>query len=179
MDKITSIAISGQNSTGKTTLCTVLSKRLQWNHVKIGQVFRGLAKKYNLEIEQFGSVPDDFLMEVDSEMQKRMASETSIIWDGRLSCFYARDRVDIFKIFCKADLEVRSYRASVRDKVTIDVAKGQILSREEEEKRVFTRLYNLEDPYDKQWIDLEVDTSTNTPEEIADFILTIIAQRKG
>jgi len=171
MNSITSIAISSQNNTGKTTLSSVLSERLQWKHIRIGEEFRKLANEYNLDIEKFGSIPDEKLILIDEIMKKRMSIEEKKIWDGRLSCFLARGRKDILKVFCTADLNVRIIRASIRSNIDHDTAKKQILDREIEEKKVFHRLYHLDNPYDKKWIDLILNTSTNSPSELAQIVI--------
>ena len=177
MKKIVSIAVSGPNGTGKTTICTNLSRRLQWEHVNVGQEFRRLAEEFNLLIEDFGSVPDEILLQIDELMKNRMANETNTIWDGRLSCFLSRDRPDIFKILCTADFEIRASRTSIRDIIPLEEAKELIIAREDEEKNVFRRLYKLEDPFDLRWIDLVVDTSYNTPQELAEKIIATMGFR--
>ena len=52
------------------------------------------------------------------------------------------------------------------------IAKKKILAREVEEKSVFKRLYKLDNPFDLQWIDLVVDVSNKTPEELGSDIIT-------
>jgi len=164
--------MSGANGTGKTTLCSVLSDRLQWKHVRIGHEFRRISKELKLEIKDFGSIPDELLREVDLIIDQKMASEEQVVYDGRLSCFLARNRANIFKIVCKADLEIRVKRTATRDNLTIAKARKKILDREMEEKTVFKRLYDLDNPFDHQWIDLVVDASNKTPEELGSDIIT-------
>ena len=174
MSKYVSLALSGSNSTGKTTLCEVLSNKLGWNHVTVGQEFRRLANEYNLKIEDFGSIPDKILRQVDVIMRERMTNEQKTIWDGRLSCFLARDHKEIYKVLCTASLEVRAHRSSERENISLTEAKQLILNREIEERQVFNRLYGLDNPFDEIWIDLIVDTSRNTPEELAYIVLDSI-----
>lgn len=166
--------MSGANGTGKTTLCSVLSARLRWKHVKIGEEFRRIAEEFKLDIKDFGSVPDDVLHKVDLIMEEKMAVEKQVVYDGRLSCYLARNRPNIFKILCRANLDVRVERTSIRDNMTIEEAKKQIKAREVEEKKVFKRLYELENPFDLQWIDLVVDSSDKTPEALVSEIIAAI-----
>lgn len=172
--KISAIAISGANGTGKTTLCSVLSDRLRWKHVNIGQEFRRITEGFKLDIKDFGSVPDDVLQKVDLIMEEKMDEEEHVIYDGRLSCYLARNRPNIFKILCKANLDVRVERTSTRDNITIEEAKKRIQAREVEEREVFKRLYNLENPFDLQCIDLVVDASEKNPEELVNEIFDAI-----
>jgi len=171
---ITNIAISGPNNSGKTTICNLLSQELGWEHIKIGEEFRKLTDQYNLDIEDFGSIPDEQLMHIDEMMKQRMRKDTHLIWDGRLSCFLAKERQDIFKILCTADFETRVQRASNRMKLDLYKAKIRINQREREENEVFKRLYQLDDPFMASWFDLTIDTSDCTPEQAVDEILSHI-----
>ena len=56
---ITSIAVSGQCSSGKSTLCRVLDKKLGWKHVNVGDEFKRLAVEHGFRIENFGSIPEN------------------------------------------------------------------------------------------------------------------------
>jgi cytidylate kinase len=107
-------------------------------------------------------------------MKKRMYSQKNVIWDGRLACFLAKDKKDILKVFCKSNFETRVERTSVRDNISLEKARNLILKREKEEAGVFNRLYGLENPYKKEWIDIFLDTSNQSPEALALSLLPLI-----
>ena len=168
------MAVSGSNSTGKTTLCKVLSMRLNWKHVTVGGEIRKLAEEFNFNIEEFGSLPDEILIEVDNRMRERMTTEKNTIWDSRLSCYLSKDFDKIFKVLCVANINVRTLRSSKRDKISVDDARKLIYKRESEESAVFKRLYGLSNPFNEKWMDLIIDTSYLTPEELAQKVITVL-----
>ena len=79
---ITSFAISGQCSSGKSTLSLLLAKQLGWNYVNFGEVFKRLAIKYKLLIEKFGLISDTILRSVDIKNKERIKTEYNFVWDS-------------------------------------------------------------------------------------------------
>lgn len=170
-----SLAISGQCCSGKSTLCRILSKKLNWSHVNIGNEYRKIAKSEGLEIEKFGSIPDILLRQIDDQIHQRIQTEANMIWDGRLACYLARDNVKTFKVYCAAGLDVRAERSASRDKISFEEARRKVLARDTEEANVFKRLYNILNPGSKKWVNLRLDTSYNSPEELADTVLRALS----
>ena len=84
-NKCHSLAISGECSSGKSSICKRLSQNLGWVHVNIGMEFRKLTSNEGLDIEQFGKIPNNLLRRVDRKILARMRSEINRIWDGRLA----------------------------------------------------------------------------------------------
>ncbi len=166
-----SLSVSGQCCSGKSTLCKILSKKLNWAHVNVGNEYRKIARLKGLEIEKFGSIPDILLRQIDDQIHQRIQTETNIIWDGRLACYLARDNMKIFKVYCLADLDIRAERAANRDKMPLEKAKRKVLTRDVEEANVFKRLYNISTQYNLKWVDLRLNTSSNSPEELANIII--------
>jgi cytidylate kinase len=169
--KYHSLAVSGECSSGKSTLCGILSQYLSWPHVDIGSEFRRIAKLRGLSIEAFGSIPDPLLRQIDKQIQHRMKTEVGKVWDGRLTCYLARNNTTIFKIHCLADFDVRAERLANRNKISLEEAKRKVLARDKEEADVFERLYGVSNPYSKRWENLHLDTSCNSPEELAKVVL--------
>lgn len=166
-----SLAVSGQCCSGKSTLCKILSKKLNWTHVNVGNEYRKIARLKGLEIEKFGSIPDTLLRQIDDQIRQRIRNETNTIWDGRLVCFLAHDNMKVFKVYCVADLDVRAMRSGNRDKMPFEKAKRKVLTRDVEEADVFKRLYSILNPYNSKWVNLRLDTSSNSPEELANIVI--------
>ena len=163
---ITSFAISGQCSSGKSTLSKFLARELGWNYVNVGNEFKRLAEEHRLSIENFGSIPKKVLRAIDSQNEKRIKNECNIIWDGRLTCYLARSFRNVFKVYCKASLEIRAQRTATRDYISFSEAKKRILARDQEEKEVFRRLYGISELQNMKWINLIIDTSFDSPETL-------------
>jgi len=166
-----SLAVSGQACSGKSILCRVLSEKLKWRHFNVGNEFRKLAKREGLEIDKFGSVPDSVLRKIDKEIAYRIQTEEKTIWDGRLTCYFARNNLEVFKVYCIADLNVRHERCADRDNLTTEEAKREIAARDSEEESVFERLYGVQLPYNRKWVNHTLDTSSDPPEVLADRVI--------
>lgn len=165
-----SIAVSGQACSGKSTICTLLAGLLGWEHVNIGAEFRKLAASYKLEIKYFGSIPTEQLKKVDQEIITRIHKEPQSIWDGRLACYFSRDVPSCLKVYCMLPTELRSQRLAKRENLLLADAENVITDRDTEENKVFERLYGLSNPFDPKWVNLTVDTS-DSPEELTKQIL--------
>lgn len=166
-----SLAVSGQCCSGKSTLCRVLSKKLNWTHVDVGNEFRKIAKTKGIGIEKFGSIPEKLLRQVDDQIRQRIQTEVNTIWDGRLTCYLAHENMRIFKIYCVADLDVRAERCASRDKMPFEEAKRKVLTRDIEEADVFKRLYGFSNPYNTEWVNLRLDTSYKSSKELASIVI--------
>jgi len=68
-------AISGQCSSGKSTLSKLLAKKLGWNYVNAGNEFKRLAAEQGLPIEYFGSIPEKVLRAIDIQNEERIKTE--------------------------------------------------------------------------------------------------------
>jgi cytidylate kinase len=169
-----SLAVSGQCCSGKSTLCKTLSKKLNWAHINVGNEYRKIAKLKSIEIENFGSIPNTLLRKIDDQIHQRIQTEEHKIWDGRLACYLARDNMKVFKVYCVADLDVCAERSVNRDKTPFEQAKRKVLTRDIEEADVFKRLYGISNPYNIKWVNLRLDTSFNFPEELANMVIRAI-----
>lgn len=168
---IMAIAISGQCCSGKSTLCRILAQKLNWVHVDVGKEFRAAASLKGLSIEKFGSLSDEALRRIDVETSQRIFNEPHEIWDGRLTCFLARADARIFKVYCMANANTRAKRCAERDSCTYSAAKIRVRHRDIEEANVFRRLYGFFNPYDSQWVDLLLDTSSKSADELSEILL--------
>lgn len=170
-----SIAVSGKCSSGKSTLCRILSHQLNWKHVDVGKEFRKISELRGLRIEQFGSIPDLLLRQIDDQIQRRIKTEVNVVWDGRLTCYLAHNLSKILKVCCVADLDVRAERFATREEISFEEATSRVLSRDTEEADVFKGLYDISDPYSRKWIDLRLDTSHSSPEDLASVVFRLFS----
>jgi cytidylate kinase len=168
---IMAIAISGQCCSGKSTLCRILAQKLNWIHADVGIEFRAAASLRGLSIEKFGSISDEVLRRIDAETSRRIFNEPFKIWDGRLTCFLARTDPRILKVYCRANVITRAKRCAERDSCTYDEAKIRVRQRDIEEAVVFRRLYGFSNPFNSQWVDLLLDTSSRSVDELSEILL--------
>jgi|GEM_PF-2152014 len=176
VERYHSLAVSGECSAGKSTLCEILSRRFSWIHIDVGSEFRKIAKLEGLRIEEFGSIPDPLLRQIDNQVKQRVETEENRIWDGRLVCFLAHNCSNIFKVYCVANLDVRAQRSANRNRLSFQEAKSRVLARDNEEAKVFRRLYCLPHPCSREWVNLRLDTSTDSPRELADEVVRALTR---
>lgn len=169
---ISSISVGGFVCSGKTTLANLLAEKLHWAHINSGQRIRELAGQAGLPIENFGSLDDTKLREVDAEIVREMNGKTDCVWEGRLAPWSSRDFPNFLKLFCKASLVVRAERYAKRQKIEISEVIELILKREAEEAEVFERLYGITDIVASSSIDITLDTATRTPINLVAEILS-------
>ncbi len=167
------ITVSGKPGSGKTTVAELLHKKLGVPYVYSGIIFRETAKKYKMNLEDFGRFCEKN-SEVDKELDKKqlkILKKGNVILEGRLAGWLAYlNNIDSFKIFIDADLKIRVNRIVERENGDIEKRKKEIIDRERSEFTRYKKYYNI-DIDDIRIYDLVVDSSNKTPEEIINLIL--------
>ncbi len=169
------VSISGPPGSGKTTVCTLVAKKLDCEYVLIGQVFRQLASERGVDLETFGHLAEEDET-IDRELDKRMlaiaASKDSIVLEGRLTGALLKSRkIPVFAIYVDADEHTRARRIAKREGADPEEILKQMRKRERSERKRYKAYYGI-DPSDKNLYDLWLDSSSSTAEQIADAIVT-------
>jgi cytidylate kinase len=162
------VTISGFIGSGKTTVAKDLSMRLCIKHVSAGEIFRDMAKKNNLSLEDFTKMAEinpKIDQELDNQLQDISKEEESII-DGRLSGWLVDAEL---KIWLKAPLNIRINRVARREKKDYEHALKETKMREESEIRRYKELYNI-DMNDLTPYNVVIDTAKWRAEEVVDLI---------
>ncbi len=175
---MTTITISGLPGTGKTTVAKLLENRLGLRYVYSGEIFRRLAKKYNMPLEEFGLYCESH-REIDEELdayQLEVLRKGNVIVEGRIAGWIAyRNKLPAVKILLDASLVVRAKRIVKRERGDIDKRKQEILQREQCEATRYRTYYGI-DVKDTSIYDLIVDTGDKSPEQIVDIILQFLGK---
>jgi predicted cytidylate kinase len=175
---MTTITISGQPGSGKTTISILLEKKLGLKYVYSGDIFRKMAKKYKMSLEEFGKYCEEN-RHIDEELdrnQLKLLQKGNIIVEGRISGWLAhRNKIPSIKIFLEADLNTRANRVVQRENGNIDERKKEILNREKSEITRYKNYYDI-DLDDTSIYDLVIDSSNKTPDEIVNLILKNLKQ---
>jgi predicted cytidylate kinase len=162
------ITLSGVPGSGTTTIGQMLSKELNLKMVYIGEIFRDLAKEYDMSLDEFGKFADNN-PEIDrrlDEKQLEYGRMGNIILEGRLSgCIMKINNIDSFKILLIADLDTRVKRIMNRENKSYEQVRTEIETRESGEVERYKKLYNL-DYKDHSHYDVIIDTTNLTPEQI-------------
>jgi len=167
------ITISGTPGSGKTTVAQILEKKLGLKYVYSGMIFRELAKKHNMGLEEFGKYCEKN-SRIDKELdnkQLEILKKGDVILEGRLAGWLAyKNNIPALKVLIDADLETRARRIVNREEGEIEKRKKEIQKREESEAKRYKKYYKA-DLKDKSIYDLVIDSTNKTPEEIVEFII--------
>ena len=170
---MTVITISGLPGSGTTTISQLLEKKTGIPYVYSGEIFRKLAKKYRLSLEEFGKYCEEH-REIDEELdrtQLEILKKGNIILEGRISGWIAyHNKIESLKVVLKADINTRAKRIVNRENGDIENRKKEIEKREKSEATRYKNYYNI-DVFDLSIYDLVIDSSDKTPDEIVDIIL--------
>lgn len=183
------ITISGLPGTGTTTLLTLLEKKLGWKGYSGGEFMRAYALEKGIFKPEQGfhhsavDYEDEFDRTIDMGVRERLETQKGGIYEAWLTGFLAQEVPGVLKVLlvCSDDA-IRVDRVVNRDKVTVAQAKEHILSREEQNRRKWTKMYRDEwmkwvvkpghvsedepiDFWDPRIYDLIIDTYSNSREE--------------
>ena len=168
------ITIGGLAGTGTTTLAQVLSEKLNVPYISAGFIFREMAAERGMSVLEFSEFAEGNV-EIDKEIDKRQAekakSTDNLILEGRLSAFFV-DNADL-RICLMTPFDVRSKRIAEREDKSVDVAKSEIIIREESEVLRYKEIHNI-DISNMEIYDLIINTDSFDPESISEIITTTL-----
>ena len=169
------IAISGDIGTGKTTLAKNLAKKLGWEHINAGDYFRKWHLENNIPLEMSEKVPEKIDRAFDEDFKRKMKNSKNTVFESRLAGWLAKDFNDTFKILVVADFDKAMERVSGRDGISFDEARANALERSNSHKKKFKNLYGAVDYLNPNYFNLVVDTTSITPDQVVEEVLTAIS----
>ena len=167
------ITVSGTPGSGKSTVAKILEKKLGIRYVYSGMIFRELAEKYKMSLEEFGKYCEENA-DIDKELddqQLKILKKGNVIVEGRLAGWLAyKNNISALKVMLDADLDVRASRIVKREKGDKEKRKQEIIKREKSESLRYKKYYDI-DLKDNSIYDLVVDSGNKSSEQIADLII--------
>jgi len=167
------ITIGGLPGSGKSTVSKILAQKLNMNYLNAGDIFRNLAKKKGMTLEEFGVYAEQN-PSVDQAIDNKLvevAKQGGSILEGRLAAWMlVRNNIEGLKVWLEAPLKVRGERIAGRENKPLETALSEIQERERMEWDRYFQLYNI-DLNDLQHYDDIIDSSAMKPEDIAEQII--------
>ena len=167
------ITVGGLAGTGTTTTAELLSEKLDIPYISAGFVFRQMASERGmsvLEFSEFAEGNDDIDKEIDKRQAELAKSAENLIVEGRLSAYFVE--ADL-KLWLVTPFDVRSSRIAERESKSVDVAKEEIITRENSEALRYMDIHNI-DIKNMDIYDLIINTDTFDPEQVSEIILTTL-----
>ncbi len=175
---MTTITISGLPGTGKTTVAKLLEDHLGLRYVYSGEIFREMAKKHKMSLEEFGRYCESH-REIDEELdqyQLGILRQGNVIVEGRIAGWLAyQNHIPAVKVLLEADISIRAGRIVKREAGDIEKRKKEILNREKSEATRYKKYYGI-DVHDTSIYDVIIDAGNKTPEEIMEVIVQHLKQ---
>ena len=165
------ITIGGLAGTGTTTLAEVLSEKLDIPYISAGFIFREMAAERGmtvLEFSEFAEGNDDIDKEIDKRQAEKAKTTDNLIIEGRLSAFFV-ENADL-RIWLITPFDVRSKRISQREEKSVEVAKNEIIIREESEALRYMEIHNI-NIKNMDIYDLIINTDSFDPQSISEIII--------
>ena len=170
---MTIITISGTPGSGKSTVANILKEKTGIKYVYSGMIFRELAEKQKMTLEEFGKHCEEN-SEIDKELDERqleILKKGDIILEGRLAGWLAyQNNISAIKVMIDTNIDTRAERIVKRENGDIKVRKKEIIKREKSENLRYKKYYKI-DLKDTSIYDVVVDSAKKTPEEIVDIII--------
>ncbi len=168
------IAISGPPGSGKTTICMLVAKRLEYDFVVVGQIFRQMALERKVSLETFGRLAEEdetIDRELDDRMVELAKAKENIVIEGRMAGPILKSRkVPVMAVYVAADEKVRADRIAKREGKDVTIVIREMRTRERSENKRYMAYYGI-DPSDRSIYDLWVDSTDLTADNVADVVV--------
>lgn len=165
------ITISGKICTGKSTLFQSLEKKLQWKTFHSGKFFRNYVNKHKLNLEMAQEQNVNLTKKIDYMMRDILKNKGNWLFDSWMAGIMADNFPAVLRILLVCDDRVRFKRFAEREKVSIKVAKKDILNREANLFKKLEQIHKRNDFVDQKNYNLIINTTRLSPNQILHKVL--------
>ncbi|RLI74839.1 cytidylate kinase [Archaeoglobales archaeon] len=165
------ITISGLPGSGTTTVARILAKKLNLKLISAGEIFRQLAAKKGMTLEEFGKYAEnnpEIDLLIDKTQKELAEKEEDTVVEGRLSGYMIKN--PDLKVWLFADAEVRYERIAKREGKDIAIVRSETKKREELERRRYEKFYSI-NVDDWSVYDLAINSGRFDAKRIVEIVL--------
>lgn len=178
------ITITGDLGSGKSTVAKLIAEKTGMEYFSTGKIQRKIAEELGidtLELNKRGKQDKSTDNLIDGKLKSMNNDGTdNIILDSRMAWHFVGNS---FKVYLTAIPLVAAERVNSDKTRTgeptgdLETTSNNLLARQKEENERFSAFYGV-DCKNLDNFDLVIDTSSATPEQIANLILTIFEDKK-
>ena len=171
------ITLTGDLSSGKTTVSNILIDKLNYQVYRNGEYFRKLAKEHNMDVTSFNKYVEsnpNIDKQIELNAKNYAIDHDKLIVDARLGWYSIPES---FKVYLTIDIDVASKRAYNDEKrksteyfSSEKDHKNDLIKRRLLERDRYLNLYSV-DIMDMANYDIVIDTTNKTPEEVSNIII--------
>jgi len=169
------VAISGLHGAGKTTAARALARKFKLRYVCAGTVFRQLAKKRGMTLDEFSRYAE-LRPSIDRKIDQQtaiVAKGKNVLIDARLAGWMAKQAN--LKVLLTAPLEERVRRIARREGRKYTDVLNETRKRERSEAKRFKQFYSI-DVNDHSPFDIVLNTERFTVEEMVRILEFAVEQ---
>lgn len=164
--KYTNITISGKICTGKSTLRSLLVKKLGWASFSTGELFRQYVIDHKLSLEKAEEQNNTLSKKIDNKVRSLLKTQKNLIVDSWLAGITAKNIPGVLKILLVCKDDIRYKRFAKREKIDYQTGKEKVEERFNNWANKIKKIYKQTDFYNPKLFDLVIDTSFITPQAI-------------
>lgn len=181
MQKGLQITIGGMPGSGKSTVASLVAKKLNLKYYSMGNIMREIAAKKGMTISEYVSSKEDIDSELDNYQKDLGVKENNFIIEGRLSFHFIPKSI---KIFFDIDLKIASERIFANQRAGSEAHYSSasecydaLRKRIEDDKKRYKKKYSI-DAYDPKNFDYVIDTGSLDIGGAVEKVISIINRQK-
>ena len=169
------ISLAGDLGSGKSTVSSLLIETLGAEYYSTGRIVREIADRMGMSIAELNSYMEshpEIDTEIDDGLKALSRDPRSLIIDSRMAWHFVEGT---FRVYMTVDLEVSAARIMYANRKgehreSLEATVAETRERRRSERKRYLEQYGT-DIMDLMNYDFVVDTTSATPEEVADAIV--------
>jgi len=137
------VTVSGLAGSGKTTIAQIIAQETGLEYVSAGKIFRDLAKKNGVTLEQFSATRSKDVDYMIDQKTLELARKGGVVLDGRITGWVAGTHAQI-KIYTKAEDQEIAQRVALRDNKTLKKALKDVQDRNKSDVKAYKKTYGID-----------------------------------